>query len=103
SGRYVSRTRVKKMLTHEFNLLTERLHGEKYKSKTFFAFANTVTTLNFTKTNDRLPTVMAVPSAKAVMLAVPIFSLVSVKTNCPAASEVPVNADVTTSARPVTV
>ncbi|MCC2599863.1 nicotinamide mononucleotide adenylyltransferase [Sphingobacterium sp. FBM7-1] len=52
SGRYVSRTRVKKMLTHEFNLLTERLHGEKYKSKTFFAFANTVTTLNFTKTND---------------------------------------------------
>ncbi len=52
SGRYVSRTRVKKMLTHEFNLLTERLQGEKYKSKTFFAFANTVTTLNFTKTND---------------------------------------------------
>src|SRR5690606_30237986 len=52
SGRYVSRTRVKKMLTHEFNLLTERLHGEKYKSKTFFAFANRVTTLNFTKTND---------------------------------------------------
>src|SRR5690606_5696878 len=52
SGRYVSRTRVKKMLTHEFNLLTERLQGEKYKSKTFFAFANTVTTLNFTKTKD---------------------------------------------------
>ena len=52
SGRYVSRTRLKKMLTHEFNLLTERLQGEKYKSKKFFAFANTVTTLNFTKTND---------------------------------------------------
>lgn len=52
SGRYVSRTRLNKMLTHEFDLLTERLQGEKYKSKKFFAFADTVTTLNFTKTND---------------------------------------------------
>jgi len=52
SGRYVSRERLKKMLKHEFSLLTERLQGEKYKSKTFFAFANTVTTLNFTRTND---------------------------------------------------
>ncbi|WDF68713.1 nicotinamide mononucleotide adenylyltransferase [Sphingobacterium oryzagri] len=52
SGRYVSRTRLNKMLNHEFNLLTERLHGEKYGSKKFFAFADTVTTLNFTKTND---------------------------------------------------
>ncbi len=52
SGRYVSRTRLRKMLTHEFDLLTERLQGEKYKSKKFFAFADTVTTLNFTKTND---------------------------------------------------
>lgn len=52
SGRYVSRTRLKKMLKHEFDLLVERLHGEKYKSKKFFAFANTVTTLNFTKTNE---------------------------------------------------
>lgn len=52
SGRYVSRTRVIKMLNHEFNLLNERLHGEKYESKKFFAFANTVTTLNFAKNND---------------------------------------------------
>ncbi|MGG5903088.1 nicotinamide mononucleotide adenylyltransferase [Sphingobacterium daejeonense] len=52
SGRYVSRTRLTKMLDHEYNLLTERLHGEKYCSKTFFAFADTVTTLNFTKTNE---------------------------------------------------
>ncbi len=52
SGRYVSRTRLNKMLHHEFNLLTERLHGEKYSSKKFFAFADTVTTLNFTKTNE---------------------------------------------------
>ncbi|NQD70535.1 nicotinamide mononucleotide adenylyltransferase [Sphingobacterium shayense] len=52
SGRYVSRTRVIKMLNHEFNLLNERLHGEKYVSKKFFAFADTVTTLNFAKNND---------------------------------------------------
>lgn len=52
SGRYVSRTRLTKMLNHEFSLLKERLHGEKYESKKFFAFADTVTTLNFTKTNE---------------------------------------------------
>lgn len=52
SGRYVSRTRLIKMLDHEFELLTERLQGEKYHSKKFFAFADTVTTLNFTKTNE---------------------------------------------------
>lgn len=52
SGRYVSRTRLIKMLEHEFNLLTERLHGEKYEKKRFFTFADTVTTLNFTKTNE---------------------------------------------------
>lgn len=52
SGRYVSRTRLVKMLNHEFDLLQERLQGEKYESKKFFAFADTVTTLNFTKTND---------------------------------------------------
>lgn len=51
-GRYVSRTRVKKMISHEFDLLTERLHGDKYCNKKFFAFADTVTTLNFTKTNE---------------------------------------------------
>ncbi|GEM66948.1 hypothetical protein SMI01S_05540 [Sphingobacterium mizutaii NBRC 14946 = DSM 11724] len=52
SGRYVSRTRLTKMLDHEYSLLTERLQGEKYSSKKFFAFADTVTTLNFTKTNE---------------------------------------------------
>ncbi len=52
SGRYVSRTRVLKMLAHEFELLTERLQGEKYNEKKFFAFADTVTTLNFTRTNE---------------------------------------------------
>ncbi|UIR55690.1 nicotinamide mononucleotide adenylyltransferase [Sphingobacterium sp. SRCM116780] len=51
-GRYVSRTRLTKMLQHEFDLLTTRLHSEKYDNKKFFAFADTVTTLNFTKTNE---------------------------------------------------
>lgn len=32
-GRYVSRTRLTKMLKHEFDLLTKRLHGEKYCNK----------------------------------------------------------------------
>ncbi len=52
SGRYVSGTRVVKMLSHEYQLLTERLQGKKYSAKKFFAFADTVTTLNFAKTND---------------------------------------------------
>src|SRR5690554_4331078 len=51
SGRYVSRNRLVKMLDHEFSLLTERLKSEKYQNKRFFAFADTVTTLNFSKTN----------------------------------------------------
>lgn len=52
SGRYVSSSRLEKMLNHEYRLLTERLKGEKYKKRRFFAFANTVTTLNFSKTNE---------------------------------------------------
>ncbi len=52
SGRYVSKNRLLKMLDHEYELLIDRLKGEKYKDKTFFAFANTVTTLNYTRTND---------------------------------------------------
>ena len=52
SGRYVSESRLDKMIRHEFGLLSERLHGPQYENKTFFAFADTVTTLNFNKTND---------------------------------------------------
>jgi len=52
SGRYVSKSRLLKMLNHEFGLLTERLSGEKYDDRTFFAFADTVTTLNYNKSND---------------------------------------------------
>lgn len=52
SGRYVSKSRLEKMLAHEYDLLSERLIGEKYVNRKFFAFADTVTTLNFSKTND---------------------------------------------------
>lgn len=52
SGRYVSKSRLLKMLTHEFDLLTERLEGLAYDQRCFFSFANTVTTLNYSKTND---------------------------------------------------
>lgn len=52
SGRYVSKSRLNKMLRHEFDLLTARLVGEKYTARRFFAFADTVTTLNYSKTND---------------------------------------------------
>ncbi len=52
SKRYVSKSRLDKMLTHEYELLTERLCGAEYEGRAFFAFADTVTTLNFDKTND---------------------------------------------------
>lgn len=52
SGRYVSESRLNKMLEHEVNLLDERLVGDKYKERRFFAFADTCSVLNFLKTND---------------------------------------------------
>ncbi|MFC3198551.1 nicotinamide mononucleotide adenylyltransferase [Parapedobacter deserti] len=52
SGRYVSQSRLRKMLGHEYALLAERLVGEKYQKKRLFAFANTVAALNFSKSND---------------------------------------------------
>jgi hypothetical protein len=52
SGRYVSESRVKRMLDHEYGLLEERLKGEKYANRRFFAFADTCATLNFMKNND---------------------------------------------------
>ena len=51
-GRYVSESRVKKMLAHEYGLLEERLHSEKYQHRRFFAFADSCATINFRKDND---------------------------------------------------
>lgn len=52
SGRYVSLSRLEKMLQHEFGLLKERLTDEKYNQRRFFAFADTATTINYTRTNE---------------------------------------------------
>lgn len=48
-GRYVSKSRVEKMLDHEYPLLEVRL-PERKDSTCFFSFANTVATINFQKT-----------------------------------------------------
>ena len=52
SGRYVSESRLRKMLTHEYDLLQERLIDEKYKKKRFVVFSDTSTTVNYHKNND---------------------------------------------------
>ncbi|MCB0653310.1 MAG: TonB-dependent receptor [Saprospiraceae bacterium] len=49
SGRYVCESRVEKMLDHEYGLLTKRLSKIRPQS-TFFVFADTVATLNFSRT-----------------------------------------------------
>ena len=52
AGRYVSRQRLVQMLKHEFCLLDERLSETRGNETTFFAFANTVAALNYSKTNE---------------------------------------------------
>ncbi len=49
--RYVSEGRVKQMLEWEFSLLTERLTERAQRSR-FFAFSNTVETINYARTNE---------------------------------------------------
>ncbi|HAI77219.1 MAG TPA: nicotinate-nucleotide adenylyltransferase, partial [Microscillaceae bacterium] len=52
SGRYVCEPRLLKMIRREYDLVEERL-GEKIgDDRPFFAFANTVTTINFTRTTQ---------------------------------------------------
>ena len=48
-GRYVTESRLKKMLTHEIGLIEERVPREKNPSRLFFAYANTVATIDFAK------------------------------------------------------
>ena len=48
-GRYVTESRVKKMLSHEVNLIEKRLSREKHPDKMFFSYANTVATIDFAK------------------------------------------------------
>ncbi len=49
SGRYVCESRLEKMLDHEYKLMVERLQEERPESM-FFAFADTVAAINYTRT-----------------------------------------------------
>ncbi len=48
-GRYVTESRLKKMLDHEVELIENRLKRDKHPSKMFFSYANTVATIDFAK------------------------------------------------------
>lgn len=48
-GRYVTESRLKKMLTHEVELIEKRLDRIKHPHKIFFSYANTVATIDFAK------------------------------------------------------
>lgn len=50
--RYVSENRLISMLEHEYGLLIERLAVQRGHTTTFFAFSDTVSALNYHKTNE---------------------------------------------------
>ena len=52
AGRYVSRKRLVQMMSHEYELLEQRLSKNRGGKTFFFAFANTVSALNYQKTNE---------------------------------------------------
>ena len=52
AGRYVSKQRLIAMLDHEYLLLIERLEKSLGSETGFFAFADTVSTINFAGTNE---------------------------------------------------
>ena len=49
NGRYVTEARLKKMLTHEMQLMEDRISRYKNPNKIFFTYANTVATIDFAK------------------------------------------------------
>lgn len=49
-GRYVCKPRLVNMLIHEYRLIEERLKRTDHPTKTFFSYANTIATINFSKT-----------------------------------------------------
>ena len=51
-GRYVCKSRMEKMLEHEYQLLDERLDRKNHKNTRFFTYADTITTTNYTKTTE---------------------------------------------------
>lgn len=48
-GRYVTEKRLKKMLSHEMDLIEDRISRTKQPNKIFFSYANTVATIDFAK------------------------------------------------------
>jgi len=48
-GRYVTETRLNRMLDHEMRLLENRIPEDKQENKLFFTLANTVATIDFAK------------------------------------------------------
>ncbi|HVW97459.1 MAG TPA: hypothetical protein VHA56_15910 [Mucilaginibacter sp.] len=50
--RYVSESRLIAMLEHEYGLLIERLNKQRGNKTTFFAFSDTISALNYQKSND---------------------------------------------------
>jgi hypothetical protein len=52
ADRYVSRQRLQAMLTHEYDLVVERLDKARGDKTAFFAFANTVTTRSYTRKDE---------------------------------------------------
>lgn len=50
-GRYVCSSRLKNMLNHEYQLLEDRLQKEDFPNRKYFAFADTITTINYERTN----------------------------------------------------
>ena len=48
-GRYVTETRLDKMMSHEMRLLKKRIPKEDQTNKMFFTLANTVATIDFVK------------------------------------------------------
>lgn len=48
-GRYVTQARLKRMLSHEMKLMEERISRDEHPDRLFFAYANTVATIDFSK------------------------------------------------------
>ncbi|MGB3152203.1 MAG: TonB-dependent receptor [Maribacter sp.] len=48
-GRYVTQARLKTMLSHEMNLMEERISRVNHPERLFFSYANTVATIDFSK------------------------------------------------------
>ena len=51
-NRYVCEPRLEKMLQHEYGLMEERLDRAKHPHKQFFAYANTIVTVNYQRTTE---------------------------------------------------